>query len=75
MQSVNNVGCGDSFTFAHLCDGACVANELLQILAKSHANLVVDRRRYALNTTTAREAADGGLGHALDGVVQDLAVR
>ncbi len=38
------------------------------------AGLLIDQATDALDTTTAREAADGGLGDALDVVTQHLAV-
>ena len=38
------------------------------------AGLLVDQARDTLDTTTASETADGGLGDALDVVAKDLAV-
>jgi hypothetical protein len=54
--------------------GHGVADDVLEEHLEDTAGLLVDEAGDALDTTTAREAADGGLGDALDVVAKDLAV-
>ena len=54
--------------------GDRVADHGLKEDLEDTAGLLVDEAADALDTTTACEAADGGLGDALDVVAQDLAV-
>ena len=54
--------------------GDGVADDVLEEDLEHAAGLLVDEARDALDAATAREAADGGLGDALDVVPEDLAV-
>ena len=51
-----------------------IANHVLEEHLEHTAGLLVDEARDALDATTASEAADGGLGDALDVVTKHLAV-
>jgi hypothetical protein len=51
-----------------------VADQVLEEHLEHRARLLVDEAGDALHTTTASEAADGGLAEALDAVAQHLAV-
>ena len=54
--------------------GDGVADHVLQENLEDGAGLLVDEARDTLDTTTAGEAANGGLGDALDVVAKNLAV-
>ena len=54
--------------------GDGVADDVLEEDLEHAAGLLVDEARDALDAAAAREAADGGLGDALDVVPKDLAV-
>ena len=54
--------------------GDSVADDVLQEGLEDPAGLLVDEARDALDSSTAGETADGGLGDALDVVAQDLPV-
>ena len=54
--------------------GHGVTDDVLEEDLEDTAGLLVDEAADALDTTTAREAADGGLGDTLDVVAKDLAV-
>ena len=51
-----------------------VADDVLEEDLEDTAGLLVDEAADALDTTTAREAADGGLGDTLDVITQDFAM-
>lgn len=72
MQSPDHVGRAGSLTLAQLDDGADVAEKGLQEQLQVQACLLVDVGRDALDTATASQAADGGLGDALDVVAEDF---
>jgi hypothetical protein len=54
--------------------GHGIADDGLEEDLEDTAGLLVDEARDALHTTTTSEAADGGLGDALDVVAKDLAM-
>jgi hypothetical protein len=54
--------------------GDGVANDVLQEDLEDTAGLLVDETGDTLDTPTTSQAADGGLGDALDVVAKDLAV-
>ena len=54
--------------------GDGVADDVLEENLEHTAGLLVDETRDTLDTASAGQTADGGLGNALDVVAQDLAV-
>lgn len=54
--------------------GDCVTDDGLQEGLEDTAGLLVDHGGDTLDTATASQTADGGLGDTLDVVAQDLAV-
>ena len=54
--------------------GDGVAYDVLEEDLEDAAGLLVDEAGDALDTATTGEAADGGLGDALDVIAEDLAV-
>ena len=74
LEGIDNVEGSDGLALGVLSVGDSVADDVLQEVAEDSAGLLIDEARDALDTTTARKAADGGLGDALDVVAQNLAV-
>ena len=74
LQSVDDVHGSDGLPLGVLGVGDGVTDDVLEEDLEDTAGLLVDEAADALDTTTAREAADGGLGDALDVVAKDLAV-
>ena len=74
LESVDNIHGGDSLAASVLGVGHGVTDDVLEEDLEDTAGLLVDEAADALDTTTAREAADGGLGDTLDVVAKDLAV-
>ena len=54
--------------------GDGITDDILKEDLEDTTGLLVDQARDTLDTTTASQAADGGLGDALDVVTQNLAV-
>jgi len=74
LERVHNVEGSDGLALGVLGVGDGVADDALQEGLEDATGLLVDHSGDTLDTTTARETADGGLGDALDVVTQDLAV-
>ena len=68
LQSVDNIQCGHSLAAGVLTEGDSIANDGFQEDLQHTASFDVDVGGDTLDTTTASEAADGGLGDTLDGV-------
>ena len=74
LEGIHDVHGRDRLAAGVLGVGDRVADHGLKEDLEDTAGLLIDEARDALDTTTASEAADGGLGDALDVVAQDLAV-
>ena len=74
LERVHHVEGGDRLAAGVLGVGDGVTDDVLEEDLEDTAGLLVDEAADALDTTTAREAADGGLGDTLDVVAKDLAV-
>ena len=74
LKSVDNVEGGDSLALGVLGVGDGVTDDGLQEGLEDTAGLLVDHGGDTLDTATAGQTADGGLGDTLDVVAQDLAV-
>ena len=74
LKSVDNIHGSDGLPAGVLGVGDGVTDDVLKENLEDTAGLLVDQARDALDSTPARQAADGGLGDALDVVAQDLAV-
>ena len=74
LESVDDVHGGDGLAAGVLGVGHGVTDDVLEEHLEHTAGLLVDEAGDALDTTTACEAADGGLGDTLDVVAKDLAV-
>ena len=74
LEGVDDVHGGDGLAAAVLGVGDGVADDVLQEGLEDLTGLLVDVAVDALDTTTAGQAADGGLGDSGNVVAQDLAV-
>ena len=74
LERVDNIHGGDGLPASVLGVGDRIADDVLEEDLQDTARLLVDEAGDALDTATASEAANGGLGDALDVVTQHLAV-
>ena len=74
LEGIDNVESSDGLALGVLSVGDGVTDDVLKEDLENTAGLLVDEARDTLDTTTASETANGGLGDALDVVAQDLAV-
>ncbi len=74
LQSVDHIHGGDGLPLGVFGVGDGVTDDVLKEDLEDTAGLLVDQARDTLDSTTASQTADGGLGDALDIVPEDLAV-
>ena len=74
LEGVHDVKSRDGLAASVLSVGHSVADHVLKEHLEHTTGLLVDEARDALDTTTARETADGRLRDALDVVTQHLSV-
>lgn len=74
LERIDHVHGGDGLALGVLRVGDGVADHVLQEHLQHPAGLLVDEAGDALDSSAPGQAADGGLGDALDVVAQDLAV-
>ncbi len=74
LESIDNVHGGHGPSLGVFRVGDCVTNHVLQEHLENSAGLLVDEARDTLDSTTASQTADSGLGDALDVVTKDLPV-
>ena len=66
VQRPDHVRSANGLAFAHFDHGANVAQDVREKSLQVESDLLVDRGRDPLDAATARKAADGWLGDALD---------
>jgi hypothetical protein len=74
LESVDDVERSDGLALGVLSVGDSVTDDTLKEGLQDTTGLLVDHGGDTLDTTTASETADSGLGDTLDVVAQDLAV-
>lgn len=74
LERVDHVHGGDGLALGVLRVGDRVADHVLQEHLQHPAGLLVDEAGDALDSATAGQAADGGLGDALNVIAEDFAV-
>ena len=74
LEGVDHVHGGDGLPLGVLAVGDGVPDDVLQEDLQDPPRLLVDQPRDALDAAAAGQAADGGLGDALDVVPEDLPV-
>jgi hypothetical protein len=70
LESVDDVESGDGLSLGVFGVGDGVADNVLKEGLEDGAGLLVDVRADSLDTTTASESADSGLGDAHDGLLK-----
>jgi len=71
---VHNVKSSHGLATSVLSVGDGITDDVLKEDLEDTAGLLIDEARDALNTSSACQSANGGLGDALDVVSQDLSV-
>ena len=74
LQSVDHIHGGHGLPLSVLGVGDGITDDVLEEHLQDTAGLLVDETGDTLHTTTASQAADGGLGDALDVITQYFAV-
>ena len=74
LQGIDDIHGSDSLPLGMLGVGDSVPDDVLKEDLEDTSGLLIDEARDTLDTTTARQTADGGLGDALDVVTKDLAM-
>ena len=74
LESVDDVHGGDRLALGMLGVSDSVANHSLQEALQNTAGFFIDKTRDTLDSTSASETTNGGLGDTLDVVSQDLAM-
>lgn len=74
LEGVDDIHGGDGLAAGVLAVGDGVADDVLEEHLEDTTGLLVDQARDTLDTTTASQAANGGLGDALNVVAKNLAM-
>ena len=74
LECIDDIHGSDSLPLGVLSVSDSIANDVLQEHLEDGAGLLVDQTRNTLDSTTAGQTANGGLGNTLDVVTQNLAV-
>ena len=74
LQSIDDIHSGDSLPLGVLSVGDSVTDDVLKENLEDTSGLLIDEARDTLDTTSASQTADSGLGDTLDVVTQDFAV-
>ena len=74
LESVDHVHGGDSLPLGVLSVGDGISDDVLQEDLENSTSLLIDESRDPLDSSTASQSPDGGLGDALDVVPQHLAM-
>ena len=74
LESIDNVHGRHGPSLGVLCVGDCVTDHVLQEHLENSAGFLVNEARDTLDSTTASQTTDSGLGDALDVVTKDLPV-
>ena len=74
LQSIDDIHSGDSLPLGVLSVGDSITDDVLKENLEDTSSLLIDETRDTLDTTSASQTADSGLGDTLDVVTQDFAV-
>ena len=74
LEGVDDVEGGDGLALGVLGVGDGVTDDVLEEVAENGAGLLVDQAGDALDTSTASQTADRGLGDSLDVITKNLAM-
>ena len=74
LEGIDDIHGGDGLPLGVFSVGDSVPDDVLKEHLQDTPGLLVDEARDTLDSTTASQTADGGLGDALDVVPEDLAM-
>jgi hypothetical protein len=74
LEGIDHIHGGDGLPLGMLGVGDSITDDVLKEDLEDTSGLLIDEARDALDTTSAGQTADGGLGDALDVVTKNLAV-
>jgi hypothetical protein len=74
FQGVDHIHSGDSLPLGVFAVGDCVTDDILKEELEHTTDLFVNQSRDTLDTTTASQAPDSGLGDALDVIAENFAM-
>ena len=74
FQSIDHIHRSHSLPFGVLCVGDGITDDVLKEDLEDTTGLLIDEARDTLDSTTASQTADSGLGDALDVIPQHLTV-
>jgi len=74
LQSVDDVHGGDGLPLGVFAVGDSITDDILEEYLQDTTGLLVDQPGDTLDTTTASQTTDGGLGYTLDVIPQHLSV-
>ena len=74
LEGIDDIHSGDGLALGVLAVGDSVTDHILKENLENSTSFLVDETRDTLDSSTASQTADGGLGDALDVVAQHLAV-
>ena len=74
LQSIDNVHGGDGLPLGVFSVGDGIPDDVLKEHLQDTSGLLIDEARDTLDSTTASQTSDGGLGDTLDVVSQHLPV-
>ena len=74
LEGIDNIHSGDSLPLGVLSVGDSITDDVLKEDLEDTSGLLIDQARDTLDTTSASQTADSGLGDTLDVITQNLAV-
>ena len=74
LESIDNIHGGDSLPLGMFGVGDGIPDDVLKENLEDSTGLLIDKSRDTLDSSTASQPSDGGLGDSLDVVSQHLAV-
>merc|ERR1712098_221311 len=74
LEGIDNIHSGDGLPLGVLSVGDSITDDVLKENLEYTTGLLVDQSRDTLDTTTASQTADSGLGDTLDVITQDFAM-
>jgi hypothetical protein len=74
LEGIDNIHGGDSLPLGMFGVGDGITDDVLKEDLEDTSGLLIDEARDTLDTSTASQSADGGLGDALDVITQHFAM-
>ena len=74
FQGVDDIKCGDGLSLGMLGVGDGITDDVFQENLEDTSGLFVDQAGDTLDTTSASQSSDGGLGDSLDVITKNLSV-